>query len=109
MYPHELIGKLAVRTAPVDYGPRGGGLFSDTIVAVNNDYSHTTDPILILAATESHIVYKRLEPMFEGKTMLLNSRWVDNSWTDYDALMALASPEHIARMQSLGIDKPTDE
>lgn len=107
MYPHELIGKLAVRTAPIDYGPSDGGLFGDTIVAVNNDYSYTTDPIRILAATESHIVYQRQEPMFEGKPMLLNSRWVDNNWTDYDALMALASPEHIARMQSLGVE--TDE
>lgn len=79
MYPHELIGKKAIRKAPTCYG----------------DHSYTTEPLIILTVTESHIVTKYPECHWlfdksEDKKHILDYRWIDDNWTDYDGLMALA-------------------
>lgn len=76
-----LIGKRALRTAPIS----------------NGDHSFSSgDPIIILAATEHHIVFRHtgyFKTITGGKVQTLDSRWVDDNWTDYDELMRLAGIE----------------
>ena len=74
----ELIGKKAIRTGPVSYGNG------------REDYSYTTDSLLILAVTDTHIVYEHTDSMFKGRRSILDKRWLDDNWGDYDELMKLA-------------------
>jgi len=74
MRAKELVGKMAIRTAPVQYGNG------------NQDFSYTSDPIEIAKVTENHIVYNR-EMFGEQHTSILNNRWLDDNWTDYVELM----------------------
>lgn len=107
MYPHELIGKKAIRKAPTVLGQDRSGLFSiSTEVTTRYDYSYNTEPIIILAVTESHIIFQYPEGhYFKGDKKILDSRWVDDNWTDYDKLMELTSEEHVKMMQELNQDK----
>ena len=66
MYPHELLGKYGIRKKPVKIvlenakmSNHGNADFQREIF----DYSFTTTPILILASTDSHIVYFDPEDM----------------------------------------------
>lgn len=102
MYANQLIGKKAIRVKPVPLGTYGGfGLFGE--VEQNYDYSYTSDPIIILAATENHIVYKYPENHHFASTdkHILDSRWCDDNWTDYDELLELASETNMKLMQEL--------
>ena len=76
MKPEELIGKLAIRTNP----PRELG-----------DYSYTSEPIRIIKVTKNHIVYDHVgtleENIFEDKTYILDKRWIDDNWEDYNELI----------------------
>lgn len=91
MYPHELIGKLAVRKQPVKLG-------GETM-----DYSYTSEPILILASTESHIVYDYRHGHFmAGRKRMLDCRWIDNNWTDYELLMGLADNNPLLGLAGIG-------
>jgi len=108
MHAHQLIGKLAIRTSAmesqVDINMLSVG------VAVRQDWSYTTDPIRILAATEHHIVFEYPDNhVLSGKKYLLNILWVDDCWTDYEALMALATEEHIQLMQQLSGISPVSD
>lgn len=80
-----LIGKLAIRTKPICYGR------DDFSLEKIKDYSYTTEPIHILKVTDSHIIYNyqrtNQEGIFGCKTYLLDSRWNDNNWIDYEELM----------------------
>lgn len=82
MKANELIGKKAIRTGPTCYG----------------DYSYTTEPLLIVKVTENHILTKYPEEnMFskitkDDRPHILNKRWNDDNWTDYDELMNIAEP-----------------
>lgn len=70
----ELIGKLALRTKPVQYGNG------------TKDNSYGDEPMLILKATDTHILYKRSsfgENTCEG---ILNHCWCDDGWTDFEEL-----------------------
>ncbi|MDP4158184.1 MAG: hypothetical protein Q8911_00265 [Bacillota bacterium] len=78
MHARELIGKKAIRTGPVDYGNG------------RKDFSYTTDGLFILAVTGSHIVYEHCDSFLEGKRSILDNRWLDENWGDYDELMRLA-------------------
>lgn len=69
----DLIGKNAIRTAPT-YG----------------DWSYTDTPILIINATNNHIIFKaigRKAKIFGEEIRILNSRWCDDSWIDFDELI----------------------
>ena len=74
----ELVGKTAIRTGPVDY--RNG----------HKDYSYTTDGLFVLAVTDTHIVVEHGEGFMKGTRSILNSRWLDDNWGDYDELMKAA-------------------
>lgn len=100
----QLIGKKAIRTKPcklkeAEQTPPMFGMLAMGIGTATHDYSYSREPIIILAATESHIVYKHTDDsvyakMGNGKveTHILDSRWCDDNWTDYDELMKLAEP-----------------
>jgi hypothetical protein len=79
----ELVGKQAIRTAPVSYGNG------------NNDYSYTHEPLFILKVTNSHIVYTQKEGFFKDKVHILDGRWNDNNWADYDELINLDHQEAV--------------
>jgi hypothetical protein len=72
----ELIGRNAIRTAPTK---------------AIGDRSYTNTPILILNATDSHIVYKHAAPfekkIFGDEASVLGCDFADDNWTDYDELM----------------------
>ena len=72
----ELIGRNAIRTAPTE---------------VIGDRSYTNSPILILNATDSHIVYKHAgsfeKKIFGDATRVLGPDFADENWADYDELM----------------------
>lgn len=104
MYAGQLIGVKAVRTAPVDRGEIEVG-YSTGIITKNIDNSFTDEPILILAATESHIVYK-IPPEFSifedsGEMKVLNYEYCDDKWTSWDDLLSLADTNHIDMMKKL--------
>jgi hypothetical protein len=87
MHPKQLIGKKAIRTAPVSYGKRTP-MFGIGGAEENLDYSFTSEPLVILAVTDSHIVYEYPNYCSYLKgNHFLDSRWIDNNWADYQALM----------------------
>jgi hypothetical protein len=90
MYPRELIGKKAVRTGPVNYGSRAH--FMTGQKEEHKDYSYTTDPLIILQATDSHIVVQHPPDSYAAKCgtnapRLLDCRWIDDQWADYDLIL----------------------
>jgi hypothetical protein len=103
MYAGELIGKLAIRTAPVDRGEREVGYSG--VVTRCLDNSFTDSPIIILAATESHIVFKydsNHDPILDdGKRQVLNYEYCDDNWTSWDDLMSLADEKNIELLRKL--------
>ena len=75
MRANNLIGKLAIRTAPA-----------------SGDYSYTDTPIQIVNATASHVAYRSVPGSLDEKILgkdirVLNARWCDDNWTNYDALV----------------------
>jgi hypothetical protein len=76
----ELIGKKAIRTART---------------AKIGDGSYTDRPLLILKATDNHIVYAHCADfevkMFGAELCILGCDFCDDNWTDYDELMAIKS------------------
>jgi hypothetical protein len=88
MRAEQLIGKLALRKKPMDFGNGGSRSFMDR-------------PIRIMAVTDSHIVFEWQEKIFEGQKSVLAYEYLDNNWEDYEALMNLATDAHIKMMQDL--------
>jgi transcriptional pleiotropic regulator of transition state genes len=95
----ELVGKLAIRTAPV---------------VSNNDYSFMNSPLKIIKVTDFHIVYEypeenSMSKIFADKNpYILHAEWLDDNWTDYSKLISepdfVASPDKgFQRMESTGI------
>lgn len=74
MRASELIGKRAIRTAPTS---RIG------------DHSYMGDPITILYADDTHIVYRH-KLIGEERRDVLRADFADDNWRDYDELMRLA-------------------
>lgn len=108
MYAHELIGKKAIRKAPARWEKSQNSLMGGIRVVTQEDYSYTNSPLLILAATGSHIVYKRCdwdEKILGAEPHILDCRWVDDQWINYDDLLKLASPEHQQLMSGIWSDK----
>lgn len=75
----EMVGKKAIRTAPINYG---NGC---------KDYSYTEEGLLILNVTNNHIVVENTEGgILKNRRHILDSRWIDDNWEDYDELMRIA-------------------
>ncbi len=87
MKAKKLINKLAIRTKPILLG------YQDFIGHENYDYSYTTTPIRILKVTDNHIIYNykgtKEEEIFEKETYILDNRWLDDNWEDYEKLINL--------------------
>jgi hypothetical protein len=81
----ELVGKLAIRTKPSELG------INDYSGERNCDYSYTTTPIRIIKVTENHIIYNHKGTgegsLFGKDKYILDSRWLDDNWTDYQELV----------------------
>lgn len=77
MNAKELIGKEAIRTAPTK----------------SPDYSYCSYPVLIINATEHHVVIKSKGIFNKDKAYIdidphiLDCRFCDDNWTDYDELI----------------------
>jgi len=91
----ELVGKLAIRTNPVSYGR------NDFTSEEVKDYSYTTEPLKILKVTDNHILYEYSEDGFIYKVVgnetphILDKRWLDDNWTDYEELMKIDSRKNV--------------
>lgn len=77
----ELIGKNAIRTSHVNYA--GGNVCR----------SFMEEPIKILNATDTHIMYKRVFDLFSSNKPntkvgfnILSYEYCDDKWIDYDEL-----------------------
>ena len=69
MNAKELIGKRAIRTAST----------------VKGDMSYTSEPVLILNATDRHIIYKT--KIFRNAIVTtMNYLFCDDNWVDYDEM-----------------------
>lgn len=68
----ELIGKMAIRTKPTKSG----------------DYSYTNSGIKILKVTDTHILHQ-CNYSKDNINILINDRWDDDCWEDYDKLMEI--------------------
>lgn len=102
MYAYELIGKKAIRTKPVVLGKDAGMFGMGVQVITRHDYSHTTSPVLIVGATENHILYKSLDSFLDNtRVHILDCRWCDNNWIDYDELMELTSDDCVKFVQGI--------
>lgn len=103
MYANQLIGKRAIRNKPVKLREEGEGGFGFVgVQTATYDYSYTSEPILILAATESHIVYQyagRDLAILGEEKRILNCRYCDDGWANYDELMELAEESNMKLMQ----------
>lgn len=92
MYATDLIGKIAIRTKPVMEAHiiHSGFVFGggDSVRDVPS-YYHCTTPILILNATEHHIVYERYPKPSNDRPepYILDVRYCDGNWIDYEKLM----------------------
>lgn len=72
----ELIGKTAIRVAPVKLGVNEFG--------VTHDYSYCSRPVEISHATEHHVFIKNpFSPINIEKTHILDRRWCDENWIEY--------------------------
>lgn len=100
MFPKELIGKKAIRTAPTCKG----------------DHSYMNEPLFIAKATESHVVYTHPKEnsfsriISSSTPYILDSTWVDDNWTDYEVLMSdiVVDPEMPVNM-GVGIAEENGE
>lgn len=86
MKASQLVGKLAVRTAPVNLGTNPINLW----VSASKDFSYITEPIRIVKVTDSHIVYKSGN---SERLNLMDSRYIDDNWTDYEELVKPEEPK----------------
>jgi len=94
MKAKELIGKNCIRETPVmvkkTISTGYGLLYMSSGERVEDfpDYTYCTDPVRIVAATDHNIVCEKTG--FNGKPFVLNldERYCDDSWIDYDALVA---------------------
>lgn len=94
MFPHELIGKKAIRTKPIQHQAQPTfGLFSlGEATEGRLDYSHTSSPIEIVKATKTHIIYRYPDDEFMAAELnrrphILDHKWIDDNWIDYDVLL----------------------
>lgn len=99
MNAKELIGKRAIREKPMMYKEKvsGSGLtyFSvrESIVEMP-DYALCTEPVKIINATDHHIVCERRSILGEARIQVLDERYCDDAWTDYDELIGGSENEH---------------
>ena len=84
----ELIGKRAIRTAPItvqrnESMPYGYG---SRYVSIP-DYRYCDEAVKVLAATDTNAIVQ-IESLYDGKSRrrILSCQFCDNNWTDYDEL-----------------------
>jgi hypothetical protein len=83
----ELIGKNAIRTQPVfDLVDSSFG-FMGTGLTKKPDYRYTTEPIKIINATEFHIVAETKNYDKTIKREILNCKYCDENWIDFNELI----------------------
>lgn len=82
----DLVGKMAIRTAePFSIAPPSGvvgfGLHGEPMVFRFNQ-KYMDEPVRILAVEGSQVVIEK-----DGKRKLLERRYIDERWTDYERLL----------------------
>lgn len=82
----ELIGKRAIRTAPVkeirDYISFGSRTFDEV-----DSYYYCENPVTIIAATDTNIIVACESIVGDGiRTTNLSCKYCDDNWSDYDSL-----------------------
>jgi len=97
VYPNQLIGKPAIRKEPVIITIEENMEFDGRTMNYKRqtpDYSYTRYPIVIIAATDAHILYLSFDEVLMGKNpipSILNKFYVDDGWYDYSDLIDLAT------------------
>lgn len=88
MKAKELIGKMAVREQPIineRFVSRGGFMSGEELVKIPN-YDLCRLAVRIVGATDHNIVIER--KVFDGwKREILDERYCDDAWADYEALL----------------------
>lgn len=92
----ELVGKRAIRTAPImtyryestGYMFSGGGHYVDM-----PDYRYCTKPVKVLAATDTNaiVLVKNYKDEYEREN--ISCQYCDDNWADYDALESTITEE----------------
>lgn len=99
MRAEELIGKLAIRTKPVELG-------KDIFGNRSRDYSYTSTPIRIVNATNEHVVFDYkgtdAEKAFTH-VHVLDNRWADNNWIEYKSLFNKKTEEENKNMKLIDL------
>ena len=88
MNAKELIGKNAIREKPIKKAEVvSSGLYTiGSRVQSIPDYTYCVEPAKIINATDHHVVIER-EVFGKIHMMLLDERYCDDAWTDYDELI----------------------
>ncbi|WP_195308226.1 hypothetical protein [Flavonifractor plautii] len=88
MNAKELIGKNAIREKPIKKAEVvSSGLYTiGSRVQSIPDYTYCVEPVKIINATDHHVVIER-EVFGKIHMMLLDERYCDDAWTDYDELI----------------------
>jgi hypothetical protein len=103
MNAKNLIGRMVLREKPIEKQVMTGGMlsFGGPSVSTMPDYSYCTDPVKIVAATDHHVVIEQtLDSVFakDGpatKRTILDERFCDENWIDYDELVGAGCGEAI--------------
>jgi len=82
MYPHELIGKKAIRMRPA---------MPDDPKRI--DFNYMTCPVIILAANGECIKYAHTwRDACHGDIEVMDNHFVDDNWTDYERYLLSVAP-----------------
>lgn len=89
MFAKELVGKTCIRETPVikERYIQGGGLFYGEVKVKEPDYTYCTDAVKIIAATDHNIVAESENLFGNPVTVILDERYCDDAWIDYNALI----------------------
>lgn len=89
----ELVGKRAIRTAPIVMQQYESGFaFGGHYVDVPN-YNYCSKPVKVLAATDTNaiVLVKNYKDEYEREN--ISCQYCDDNWTDYDALESTITDE----------------
>lgn len=98
MNAKELIGRKALRTEPILEKRMDSSL---SLFPANNtfeNYFYCTEPVKIINATENHIAVER-KGIGDKFITILDKRYCDNNWVDYDDLVNNKNTSEIIKKQ----------
>lgn len=97
MYAKDLVGKTCIRETPAmkeRYVSSGGLMMGGDRLVREPDYTYCTMPVKIIAATDHNIICED-DGIFDNRPrrIILDERFCDDAWVDYDALVGDYKPD----------------